>query len=83
MPSVRTAVTWLHPAGAELSQPQQPAVPVADRGGLDGVLPLLAGYERPPPGPARLGPAYLHFYAVDPQFHALGGGVGEHVVQSP
>jgi hypothetical protein len=40
----------VHPAGPERAQPQQPPVPVADRGGLDGVLLLLAGHERVPVG---------------------------------
>jgi hypothetical protein len=73
----------VHPAGPERAQPQQPAVLVADRGGLDGVLLLLAGHERPPPGPARRGAAHLHLSAVDPQLHALGSGVGEHIGQRP
>jgi hypothetical protein len=71
----------VYPAGPERPQPQQPARPVADRGGLAGVLLLLAGHERPPPGPARRGPAHLHLGAIDAQPHPLGRGVGEHISQ--
>src|SRR5215470_4383543 len=39
----------VHAAGPERAQPQQPALTVTDRRGLDGVLLLLARHERPPP----------------------------------
>jgi hypothetical protein len=54
---------------AERAQLQQPARPVADRRGLDGVLLFLPVHKRPPTGPTRLGPADLRFRAVDPQPH--------------
>ena len=35
------------------------------------------------PGRPAGGPAHLHLGAVDPQLHAFGSGVGEHVRQRP
>jgi hypothetical protein len=71
----------VHAAGPERPGPQQPPAPVADDGGLDGVLFLLARHKRPPPGPPGLGAADLHLGAVDPQLDAFGGGVCEHIGQ--
>ncbi|RPK65711.1 hypothetical protein EES44_13140 [Streptomyces sp. ADI96-15] len=44
----------VHAARAVRTRPQQTALAVADGGGLDGVLLLLAGDEGPPSGPACL-----------------------------
>lgn len=73
----------VHPAGPERPGPQRAAVRPGDDGGLLGVLPALAGDERPAAGPARPGAADLHLGAVHPQLHAVRGGVGEHVGQGP
>ena len=81
MPSVLQRGLVVHPAGAECHVGQGAAPFVADLGELDGVLLLLAGYERPPPGPARLRAADLDLAAVGPEPDTAGGGVGEYVRQ--
>jgi hypothetical protein len=63
--------------------PQQAASFVADDGGLAGVLFLLAGHKRPPAGSVGFRSADLDLGAVDAQFDAFGGSVGEHVGQGP
>ena len=81
MPSVRTAVTsCMRPGRNAPSHSSRPA-PSLMAVDLIGVLLLLAGHKRPPPGPVRGGPADLHLGAVDPQLHTFGGGVGEHIGQ--
>src|SRR5436305_7082205 len=54
MPSVRSAVTSCMRPGR--AAPQQSPVTVADHGGFDRVLFLLARYERPPAWPVHLRP---------------------------
>src|SRR5512135_1408069 len=71
----------VHPPRPERAVPQGAPALVADLGELDRVGLLLAGHERPPPGPARLRAADDDLAAVDPQPDAMGGGIGEHVSQ--
>jgi hypothetical protein len=71
----------VHGARAYRPCPQGPAVAVADGGGLDGVLLVLAGDERPPPRAVGTRPADLGLGAVDAQFDPLGSSVGDHVRQ--
>jgi hypothetical protein len=56
-------------------------VPVADGGGLDGVLPALAGDKRPPPRPVGPRPPDLGLGAVQAQPNPVAVGVGEHIRQ--
>jgi len=56
-------------------------MPVADGGGLDGVLLALPGDKRPPPHPVGPWPPHLGLGPVQAQLDALGGSVGEHVGQ--
>lgn len=71
----------VHPAGPFRPGVEQAALTVAERGGLDGVLPAFARDERPAPGAAGLRTADLGLGPVEPQFDALGLGVGKHVLQ--
>ena len=72
----------VHPAGPERAQPQQPAPPslmaVAACRCFRFFLPDTNARR---PGRFAAGLAHLHFSAVDPQLHAFGGGVGEHIGQ--
>jgi len=81
MPSVFSAVWSCMRPGRKAPAHRGAALLVADDGGLLGVLLHLAGDERPAAGLVRPGAAHADLGAVDPQFHTLGGGVGEHVGQ--
>jgi hypothetical protein len=56
-------------------------VGVGGDGGIDRVLFLLAGYERPPAGSVGFESADLDFGAVQADGKPVGGGVGQHVGQ--
>jgi hypothetical protein len=71
----------VHAARAYRPSPQGAALAVGDGGGLDGVLLLLAGDERPPPRAVGAWPAHRGLGPVNAQLDAVGGGVGEHVGQ--
>ena len=71
----------MHAAGAERACPQGASLAVGDHGGLLGVHLLLARDECAAAGLVRAGAPDLHFRAVEAQFDALGGGVGEDVGQ--
>jgi hypothetical protein len=69
----------VHAARAHRPGPKGPAVPVGDGGGLDGVLLLLAGDERPPPRPVGPWPADLGLGPVQAQLDPFGRCIGEHI----
>lgn len=71
----------VHAAQPVRTGPQQAALAIADRSGLDGVLLLLARDERPSSEMVGLGPADLGLDSVDPQPDSLGFDVGEDVRQ--
>jgi hypothetical protein len=67
--------------GRNAPGPQGAALPAGDDGGLLGVHFLLARDEGAPAGLVRAGAPDLHFGAINPQFDAADGGIGEHVGQ--
>ncbi|KUM96024.1 hypothetical protein AQI95_42785 [Streptomyces yokosukanensis] len=71
----------VHAAGPHGAGVQGAPLLVADRGGLDGVLPTFAGDQRPPSWTVRLRTSHLGLSTVDPQRDVLRFGVGEHVGQ--
>jgi len=80
MPALRTAVASCIRPGHGIGPQRAPPV-VGHDGGLHRVLLLLARDERPPTAPTRTGPTHLDLGGVQPQFHTLGVGVGEDVLQ--
>src|SRR5262249_49139921 len=72
----------VHVSGSGGPGPDRAAAGVGGDGGLDGVLFLLAGDERSTAGSVRRGSADLDLGTVQPNYEALGGGVGQHVGQS-
>jgi hypothetical protein len=71
----------VHPPGPGHTREQGAALMVAERGGLDGVLLLLARDERFAPGAPCLWASDLDFRAVHADLDAFGPGVGEQVLQ--
>lgn len=71
----------VHAARADDAGEQGAALVVAECGGLDRVLPLLARDEGPASGATRARASDLYFRAVEPDVDAFGICVGEQVVQ--